>query len=292
MSILTDFIHYISYEKRFSVHTVDAYRTDLEQFFVFTGLESSENIKSITPSLVRTWIIHLSTHDNSPRSIRRKIASLNSFFRWAIRQQLVEINPCKLLTLPKSAKKLPEFAEEKKLNLSLDTFAFGDDFEGVRNRLIIEMFYATGMRLSELTGLSVGDVDLKSGQIKVHGKRNKERMIPVTTSLVALCERYLEIRAGVSAAEKAFFLTDTGKPVYPKLIYRVVHAFLSEASTLNKKSPHVLRHTFATHMLNNGADINAIKELLGHANLAATQIYTHNSFEKLKKVYQQAHPRA
>ncbi|PKP22474.1 MAG: integrase [Bacteroidetes bacterium HGW-Bacteroidetes-21] len=292
MSLLTNFIHYITFEKRYSVHTVDAYQSDIEQFFLFAGIEESVSINSVSSSIVRAWIINLSTNKNSARSIRRKIASLNSFFRWAVRQQHLDANPCKLITLPKTDKKLPEFAEEKKLIQSLDVFAFGEDFEGVRNHLIIEMFYSTGMRLSELTGLKNGDVDISSGYIKVHGKRNKERMIPVTGILTGLCEKYILLRAEITSDEKSFFVTPAGKPVYAKLVYRVVHSFLSVATTLNKKSPHILRHTFATHMLNHGADINAIKELLGHANLAATQVYTHNSFEKLKKVYQQAHPRA
>lgn len=291
MFFVDEFLQYLSFEKRFSRHTVTAYRTDLTQFYIFLG-DSVSSVSDIRSRHIREWIISLSDNGTTPRSIRRKVACLNSYFRWTIRNNHVSANPCKLITLPKTSKTLPEFAEEKKLNNVLDVYPFEDDFEGTRNRLIIEVFYSTGIRLSELIGLGIKDVDLKERYIRVIGKRNKERLIPITSRIAEMIQNYLTFRNEINPACKNIFVNKSGKPLYPKLVYRLIHQFLTVASTLTRKSPHILRHTFATHMLNNGADINAIKELLGHSSLAATQVYTHNSFEKLKTVYQQAHPRA
>ncbi len=291
MFFVDDFLQYLSFEKRFSRHTVTAYRTDLTQFFIFLG-DSVTSVSDIRSRNIRDWIISLSDNGTTPRSIRRKIACLNSYFRWLIRNNQASANPCKLITLPKTSKTLPEFAEEKKLNSVLDVYPFEDDFEGTRNRLIIEVFYSTGIRLSELIELGIKDVDLKERYIRVIGKRNKERLIPITSRISEMIRNYFIFRNEINPGCKNIFVNKNGKSLYPKLVYRLIHQFLTVASTLTRKSPHILRHTFATHMLNNGADINAIKELLGHSSLAATQVYTHNSFEKLKTVYQQAHPRA
>jgi len=291
MIFVEEFLQYISFEKRFSRHTVTAYENDLSQFFNFSRQPLS-SLSDITSRDIRNWIIELSDNGTLPRSIRRKIACLNSFFRWAIRNNHCTANPCKLILLPKTAKRLPEFAEEKKLNQVLDEYPFEDNFDGMRNRLIIEMFYTTGIRLSELISLGTKDIDINEKYIRVTGKRNKERLIPITPRIIEMVENYMIMRNDINPECKNLFINKNGKALYPKLVYRVIHDFLTIASTLSRKSPHILRHTFATHMLNHGADINAIKELLGHSSLAATQVYTHNSFEKLKTVYHQAHPRA
>jgi len=291
MFFVEEFLQYLSFEKRFSHHTVVAYKTDLAQFFAFLG-SGIRSFSDINSRYIRNWIIELSETGTSPRSIRRKMACLNTYFRWAVKNHHTDTNPCQLISLPKTSKKLPEFAEEKKLNLVLDEYPFENSFEGRRNRLMIELFYTTGIRLSELIGLTTANMDISGMYIRVLGKRNKERLIPLTGRICEMTSDYLPWRETVHPQCSNLFVSSSGKPMYPKMVYRIVHEFLSSASTLTHRSPHVLRHTFATHMLNHGADINAIKELLGHSSLAATQVYTHNSFEKLKKVYQQAHPRA
>lgn len=291
MVFVEEFLQYLSFEKRFSRHTVTAYRTDLTQFFSFLG-NTDFALSEISSRLIRSWMAELSEAKHSPRSIRRKMACLNTFFRWAIRNGHLAANPCTLISLPKTSKRLPEFAEEKKLNQVLDEFPFGDDFEGVRNRVIVELLYATGIRRSELIGLRTGDADPGTRTIRVTGKRNKERLVPLTERMAELIRSYLTIRDSQEPKCDHLFILKSGDALYPRLVYRIIHDFLTTASTLSRRSPHILRHTFATHMLNHGADINAIKELLGHSSLAATQVYTHNSFEKLKQVYQQAHPRA
>lgn len=291
MFFVDDFLKYLSFEKRFSHHTVVAYKTDLAQFFAFIG-SNIISFPDINPRYIRNWMIELSETGTSPRSIRRKMACLNTYFRWAVKNKHTDSNPCQLISLPKTSKKLPEFAEEKKLNVVLDEYPFENNFEGWRNKLIIELFYTTGIRLSELIGLTTANMDTSGMYIRVLGKRNKERLIPLTRRICDMTSAYLPLRETVQPQCNNLFVSSAGKAMYAKLVYRIVHEFLSSASTLTRRSPHILRHTFATHMLNHGADINAIKELLGHSSLAATQVYTHNSFEKLKKVYQQAHPRA
>jgi integrase/recombinase XerC len=230
------------------------------------------------------------------RSVNRKISALKSYYKYLIRQGYIEVNPMKKVLSPKSPKKLPGFVEKDGMNDLLTKIEFGDDFAGIRNKLIIDSLYQTGVRLSELTGLKDRDIDFYEMCIKVTGKRNKQRIIPITNGLKNSIEEYQKLRneefSLSTDKEQYFLLTDRGKKLYAKFVYRIVHSYLEMVTTLERKSPHILRHTFATHMLNSGADLNAIKELLGHANLAATQIYTHNTFEKLKKAYKQAHPRA
>jgi integrase/recombinase XerC len=230
----------------------------------------------------------------SSRSVNRKISTLKSYFKFLLKEGVLVENPMDKVVSPKNKKVLPGFIEQESMDLLLDQFDFGDDYTGIRNRLIIEMFYVTGMRRAELVHLKLKDVEAENLWIKVIGKRNKERIIPVSREFGKTIKGYLEIRNKHFSDQgtESFFLTGKGNPVYPKLVYRVVSQHLRLVTTIEKKSPHILRHTFATHMLNRGADINAIKELLGHANLSATQIYTHNTFEKLKKIYKQAHPRA
>jgi len=286
-------LSYLRYERRCSLHTVDAYDKDLQQYFTFC-CENRIESDYPDPKTIRLWIVDLMESQHSARSVNRKISALRSYIRFLIREGEMQSDPLNRIIKPKTSKRNPVFITEDKLNNILDSYQFGDDFEGKRNRLIVEILYQTGIRRAELISLTVQSVDIRNKSLKVSGKRNKERIVPLTAYIVRLLEEYILVRneefPGIAAKE--LFLTNRGTPVYPKLIYRVVTRFLSMVTTLDKRSPHVLRHTFATHMLNKGADLNAIKELLGHANLSATQVYTHNTFEKLKAVYNKAHPRA
>ena len=290
---LKSFIQYLRYEKRVSSHTVLAYQNDLQQFFIFLkSLYETEDASSVTHSMVRSWIVDLMEKEISPRSINRKLTTLKTFYKFLLRQGKVFTNPMLRVQAPKTSKRLPVFVDEKKMDLLFNENNFAEGFEATRDRLMLEIFYATGIRLSELIGLEDLNIDTYQCQVKVLGKRNKERIIPFTKKLKELINIYLKARQDIVSNTPAFFVTNKGKKLYPKLVYRIVTTRLGTVTTLDKKSPHVLRHTFATHMLNNGADINSVKELLGHANLSATQVYTHNTIEKLKKVYKQAHPRA
>jgi integrase/recombinase XerC len=230
----------------------------------------------------------------SARSVNRKITTLKTFYKYMMREQHIKTNPMDKVTAPRLKKSLPSFVEEEKMNTLLDSHNFGSDLRGVRNKLIIELLYLTGMRLSELIGLEDRHMDLYAKTIRVTGKRNKERIIPLEPSAVESIRHYLDLReeAFPRAGTPHFFVTDKGRALYPKFVYKVVHNYLRLVTTMQRRSPHVLRHSFATHMLNRGADLNAIKEILGHANLSATQVYTHNTFEKLLTIYKQAHPRA
>jgi integrase/recombinase XerC len=289
------FLKYLQFEKRYSEHTIRAYRSDLNQFYLFSSNTSDNcNDLQINHKIIRNWIVFLIESNISTRSINRKLVSLSSYYKYLIRTGVITENPLDKVIKPKTGKKLPNFIAKNQMNNFLDNFDFGNDFEGVRNRLIIELFYATGIRLSELVNLKNTSIDINKQTIKVLGKRNKERIIPFTPNLKIHIVAYLQIKQEKLLTEKNeyFFITKSGKKIYDKLVYRVVNKYLHYATTLEKKSPHILRHTFATHMLNNGSDLNTIKELLGHANLSATQIYTHNTFEKLNTIYKQAHPRA
>ena len=229
----------------------------------------------------------------APRTVHRKLTSLRTYCKYLIRQGELDANPLDRVLKPKLSKRMPAFVDEANMDTLLEEYDFGDDFTGIRNRLIIDLLYQTGMRRSELIGLETGSVDVKGKSLKVKGKREKERIMPLNTELVKAIEHYLVFRMNVAEPGNKFLLvTHKGKPAYDKLVYRIVTKYLALVTTLEKKSPHVLRHTFATHMLNRGADLNAIKELLGHANLSATQVYTHHTFKKLKSIYNQAHPRA
>ncbi len=293
--MLTSFLTYIKVEKGYSAHTIRSYGDDVAQFFAFCGIDPEKgSLNTITHRHVRQWLSSIITSGFTPRSANRKLSSLRSFFRYLMRQGVLKSNPVARILPPKSAKHLPSFVGAKEMSSALQIERYTDDFSGVRDHLIILMFYSTGIRLSELIGLSVDRIYFSSSTIKVIGKGDKERLIPMHPELEKVIKEYLIIReeALLNKNDKTLFITDKGKPTYPKLIYRIVTKNLEQVTTLEKKSPHVLRHTFATHLLNNGAEINALKDLLGHANLSATQIYTHSSFEKLKKVYKQAHPRA
>ncbi|HUX55526.1 MAG TPA: tyrosine-type recombinase/integrase [Bacteroidales bacterium] len=289
------FSQYLQTEKRYSPHTVRSYLTDLDQFYSFLSSQGlSDDAVSATSHDIRAWIVNMLDNNISPVSVHRKISCLRVFYRYLRKQGFVINDPLQKVVLPKRKKSLPVFVEEVALNKLLDDYNFGDDLAGIRNRTIIEMLYFTGMRRSELIGLRNLDVDLKEEAIKVTGKRNKQRIIPLVKSFVKRLEEYIKIRDEFIDAgnDGWFFITDKGNKLYDKYVYNTVTNYLGIVTTIEKKSPHILRHTFATHMLNHGADLNSIKELLGHANLSATQVYTHNTFEKLKKIYKQAHPRA
>jgi integrase/recombinase XerC len=288
-----DFIQYIQHIRHFSPHTVLSYRRDLEQFFLFCS-DAGKDESLIDHHHVRGWIVELMQSGNSARTTNRKISSLKSYFRYLLKEGIISSNPVARVLSPKSDKKLPVFINEKQMNTLIDDGSFGDDFSGLRNRMIIETFYNTGARRAELINMRISDVDISLQLVRVTGKRNKERIIPLSQGFYSSIEQYISAREAEypGTEEDWLFLTRSGKKLYPRLVHRIVTQFLALVTTADKKSPHVLRHTFATHLLNQGADLNAIKELLGHANLSATEIYTHNTFEKLKSVYKQAHPRA
>ena len=293
---IDSFISYLKTEKRYSSYTLKAYENDLQQFISFLeGAGSEKDTSGAQHKQIRQWVVHLMEQGLSPRSVRRKISALSSYYRFLLLRGIITSNPLLKVTIPKSGRKLPGFIPEDKLNHLLDQIDFGEDFTGVRDRLIIEMLYFTGMRRSELIKLCNSDVDSSEMIIKVHGKGGKERHIPVGQAFSQTLRDYMQKKVsefGTVLPADPFFVTGTNKKLYPELVYRVVRKYLRLITSGGKRSPHILRHSFATHMLNHGADLNAIKDLLGHASLSATQVYTHNSFEKLKKIYKQAHPRA
>lgn len=288
------FIRYLQFEKRFSLNTVTAYQKDLYQFSDFIK-ELEPDLLAISHQHVRSWIVSLMDEGMEPKSINRKISTLRSFYKFLQREGLISNSPMLHVKAPKVPKRLPVIITEQKMDTLLDADTiFSDDFQGIRNRLIIELLYGTGIRLAELLALKDDDINPYENQIKVLGKRNKERIIPITKSLASFIMEYQALKRDqdFKTQSPSLIVTNDGKAAYPKLIYRVVNAVLSLISTHDKKSPHILRHSFATSLLNRGADLNAIKELLGHSSLAATQVYTHNSVEKLKSIYKQAHPKA
>jgi integrase/recombinase XerC len=290
MKQVNNFLDYLAKVKHYSGHTVISYKNDLEQFFEFCELPEGQIPDH---KKIRNWIISLMNNEISARTVNRKISSLKSFYRYLVREGMIESNPVKKIILPRTDKKLPVFVNEASMDVLLDEVSFGDDFEGIRNKLIIEMLYYTGMRVNEMVELTCSNINLYENTLKVIGKRNKERIIPMLPELVSAIKIYFESRSEIQGIDHDYFyVTPKGKKIYARLVYRVVNRFLGLVTSVDKKSPHVLRHTFATHMLNKGADLNAIKEILGHSNLSATEIYTHNTFEKLKKIYKQAHPRA
>jgi len=292
--LIISFDNYLRFEKRFSTHTSDAYLQDLKQFQIYLNTQYNINkIDEVDFQIIRSWSVSLLENNISPRSVNRKISALKSFYRFLLKNGIVLKNPMLKIISPKTSKKLPVYVEQEKMNSLFEEIQFEDSFKGIRDKAILELFYATGIRLSELCNIKISDINIYNSQIKVLGKRNKERIIPLTNNLKNVFSGYIDARSQVSnIQDDSLFITEKGKKIYQKLAYRIVNYYLSMVTTISKKSPHVLRHTFATHMLNNGAELNAIKEILGHANLSATQVYTHNTVEKLKKVYKQAHPRA
>jgi len=287
------FISYIKYEKRYSSHTLTAYKNDLDQISAYCIEMFGEfNVNRVDTKLLRSWIVSLMEQELSPRSVNRKVSTVKAFFKYLMKEGVVESNPAVNLPLPKIRKKLPNFVEEVNLHHLLDDGLFENDFRGIRDKLIITLLYGTGIRLAELLNLKDRDFNTAEYLIKVFGKRQKERIIPYPRSINNLLFQYQDVRGEtVGYKTEKLLVTEKGKPIYEKLIYRVVKKNLERVTSLEQKSPHVLRHSYATHLLNKGADLNAVKELLGHSNLAATQIYTHTTFEKLHDIYKQAHPR-
>jgi integrase/recombinase XerC len=294
---IESFIGYLTFEKRSSTHTIRAYQDDLVQFFDFIALQYGESsLAAITPSFIRSWLASMKDGGISSRSINRKISTLKSFFKYQIRCGGMEQSPMAAITSPKSGKRLPVYVEQQDIALLFSQLAFPDDWEGWTDRLILAMFYHTGIRLSELIHLKERQVDRGNRCIKVLGKGNKERIIPIGAWLMgevaAYCQKKRELQAEGKMDTEYLFVSKKGVKLYTKYAYRAVRKYLGQVTTIEQKSPHVLRHSFATHLVNSGADLNSVKELLGHASLAATQVYTHNTIEKLKEVYLRAHPKA
>ncbi len=293
--LISSFLTYLQYEKRYSPHTVKSYHTDILQFadFLAKGFETELTL-ALAPQ-VRSFLVHLMDAQIAENAIGRKISSLRTFYKYLLRERLVKKNPMLLIKAPKVPKRLPVFIEDVKIDALLDDMEnFEETFAGQRDRMVLEILFGTGVRLAELLLLKETDINFYEGTIKVLGKRNKERIIPLHGELIVQIKKYIELKSLQNFNNKSttLIVTNTGTAAYPKLIYRIATSYLKYVSTHQKKSPHVLRHSFATSLLNRGADLNAIKELLGHASLAATQVYTHNSVERLKSIYKQAHPKA
>jgi integrase/recombinase XerC len=289
------FLDFLRFEKRYSPHTLVSYQTDLGQFAAYlkSAYELTDPAQATHP-LIRGWVVELMQENLDPRTVNRKVACLRSYYKFLLRNGVIASNPMLRIKAPKMAKKLPEFVPEEALNGLLNSFEFGDDFAGVRDQLLLEMLYGTGIRLSELIGIHADDVSLGAGTVRVTGKGNKQRLVPLNPTLKLVIEKYQAKRAyEFGAVDGPLLLTDKGDAMYEKFVYRTVKRYLSQITTSSaQQHPHALRHAFATHLLGKGADLNSIKELLGHASLAATQVYTHLSVDRLKSVFEQAHPRA
>jgi integrase/recombinase XerC len=293
---IDQFLTYLEHEKRYSRHTVGSYGNDLLQFKDFILLKFEADLPDASYEMARDFIVYLLDELKvSESSVGRKLSTLRSYYKFAMRVGIVATNPIAQVKAPKVPQRLPVFLDDHKLDELLDSeMYFDDSFSSVRDKMVVEMLFGAGIRLAELLGLKDSDIDFYEQSIMVSGKRNKQRIIPITKGLVNQLKAYLELKMLQNFNNKTdiLFVTDKGADAYPKMIYRIVQKYLSYVSTQDKKSPHVLRHSYATSLLNRGADLNAIKELLGHASLAATQVYTHNSVERLKSIYKQAHPKA
>jgi integrase/recombinase XerC len=293
MNVIDSFLEYLLLEKKYSSHTIKAYESDLISLQDFCRLNfDQENISHVNYSQIRSWIVLLVDHKLSNRSINRKVSSLKSFYKYLQKIKLIDINPLANHKVLKTSKKIQIPFSSSEVNTVLSSFSIDHSFEASRDRLIVELFYSTGMRRAELINLRMNSVNFSEKQIKVIGKRNKERLIPLLPSVIKSLQSYIKKRELINSSDSFLFVTQKGNKVYETLVYRVINNYFSKVSSKLKKSPHILRHSFATHLLNEGADLNSVKELLGHSSLASTQVYTHNSLEQLKKVYKQAHPRS
>ncbi len=313
MDVITKFLDFLTVEKRVSSHTISSYTLDLKQFFLyylqvstseqsietlFLDLESeikNIDIAIIEAPLIRTWMVELLENGISTKTVNRKISTLRSFFSYHLKIGTISDNPMLLISGPKNPKRLPNYVDESGMESLFSDNLFDDTFEGQRDKAILELFYATGIRVTELISLRINDINFYENSLKVLGKRDKERIIPFGQHLENILKEYLTKREDffeLLNQDDYLFVTSSSNKMYRKAVYRIVNKYLDMVTTIQKKSPHVLRHTFATHLLNKGADINVVKEILGHSSLAATQIYTHNTIEKLKSIYKQAHPRA
>lgn len=288
------FLEFLKNEKRYASHTLLAYEKDLEVFNSFLSREFQLVLTGVSATHVRSFVVSCLENGMAESTVNRKLAALRSFYKFLMAESIVKSNPIALVKAPRIPKRLPVFVEEKKMDMLLDNDVFGNDFADVRNKIVIELFYGTGIRLSEMLQLKTSDINFFENTIKVMGKRSKERIVPLYVTLVHSLKDYIKMVENKNFDNKTDYLIvrNDGSQAYPKLIYNIVKHYLSLVSTQDKKSPHVLRHSFATSLLNNDADLNAIKELLGHSSLAATQVYTHNSIERLKSIYKQAHPKA
>ena len=287
-------MEYLRLERNYSEKTVVSYGIDLREFEgYFKKADAEIDFTTVDADVVRNWVMHLMDEGRAATSVNRKLSTLRSFYRFLLKKKVMTVNPMTKVVGPKKKKPLPSFVREKDMDRLLDDLTFGEGYEGCRDRMILEMFYATGMRLSELIGLDDVDVDFSAKLIKVTGKRNKQRLIPFANELEHDLRVYIKVRdEALPNGSDAFFVRKDGKRMYPMQVYRLVRRNLSKVVTLKKRSPHVLRHTFATAMLNDCAELRAVKELLGHESLTTTEVYTHTTFEELKKVYELAHPRA
>jgi integrase/recombinase XerC len=287
--MLDNFILYLTTEKRYSQHTIDAYERDLTQFINYAEVKKIIEFNEFSSTFIRGWIVQLFEEKIKAKSINRKLAALRTFYKWLRKEELVTINPMAKVQGPKNEKRLPAFAKESELQTEKLDELYADSLNGKRDKVIFELFYQTGIRLSELIDLRVQNVSSES--IKVIGKRNKERIIPISKDLHYQIQTYIQVKNQQVGESPFVFSLKFGKKIYPMLVYRIINQYLSIATNLDKTSPHVLRHTFATHMLNRGTGLETLKDLLGHANLSATQVYTHNSFAQLTSIYSQTHPR-
>ena len=292
---IQQFLDYLSFQKRYSPHTIISYQNDLVAFFDFLITQFGETqFAEVKTTFVRSWLAELKEQGMESKSINRKISSLKSFFKYQLRQQTIKVSPMTAIISPKVSKRLPQFVDKKDITTLLMDVEFPDTWTGKTDQLILHLFYNTGIRQAELTGLKETDISKSNSTIKVLGKGNKERIIPVNNQLIKKMEDYMAAKRKEHEAfdKTVLLITVSGKKLYPRYVYNTVNKYLAMVTTIEKKSPHVLRHSFATHLMNNGADLNAVKELLGHSSLAATQIYTHNTIEKLKGIHKKAHPKA
>lgn len=289
------FLEYLQFEKRYSAHTIRSYQDDLRFFFDYLFLEfPGLSLRDIKSTYIRSWLAKQKENGTSAKTINRRISTLKSFFKYQLRQEAIEASPMTTIVSPKQSKRLPDYVEQKDTEVLFEYVEFPDSWEGIMNKMILELLYCSGMRLSELISLKETQVDLYKNNLKISGKGNKERIIPFSDEMKANIEEYLvkkNSRFGKTAAE-FLLVNEKGKKLYPKYVQLIVKKYLTLVTTIGKKSPHTLRHSFATHLMNNGAELNAVKELLGHSSLAATQIYTHNTIEKLKDIHKKAHPKA
>lgn len=288
------FLDYIKFEKRYSKHTVIAYTEDLDQFFAYVADKyPGAAIKEISSSFVRSWLAEMMKAGFTAKTVNRKISTLKAFFKFQMRLGVLQTTPMAVIISPKISKRLPVYVEQKDIKTLFDHVEFADGFEGATERIIMSLLYTTGIRLNELINIEESKIDLGANILKVLGKGNKERIIPLATEICKDIAAYMGMKKDVHGADKTYLLINgKGKKLYPKYVYLTVKKYLALITTIQKKSPHVLRHTFATHLTNEGAEINAVKELLGHSSLASTQVYTHNTIERLKEVYKKAHPKA
>jgi integrase/recombinase XerC len=292
---LQKFLDYLKFQKRYSQHTIISYQADLTAFFDFIQFTfGNTELPAIRATFVRTWLASLKDEGMEAKSINRKISALKSFFKYQLKEEVLTASPMSAIISPKISKRLPQFVEKADINTLFEHVEFPEDWQGKTDCLILQLLYNTGIRQAELVSLKENQVDSYKSSIKVLGKGNKERIIPVSEALLAIIKNYVHEKRKTLPHYDADILlvNESGRKLYPKYVYNAVHKYLDKITTISKKSPHVLRHTFATHLMNNGADLNAVKELLGHSSLAATQIYTHNSIEKLKDIHKKAHPKA